>query len=216
MYCVLSQDFYREYHSHRISDLEVVHSQLRQQKNTDGLIFLAGDSSLDNKYWFSDTAPALNGFEEFLTPATSKRDVAYWMNKQLAYRKEENNSRSNMAVINCAVEESTIASRAHGALLPQDVFIRDHLTSEDTLVISLGGNDIALRPSPFTVCNMLALVCCTTTGCIEGCSRCGEQLAVLLLPPSPLYCLWLGVMALALLFLRLGAALRPPLLRLRL
>jgi hypothetical protein len=192
---VCGQSFYNEYHSHRITDLDVVHSHLRQQNNSDGIIFLAGDSSLDNKFWFNDSAPAVNGYEEFLSPPKSRKDVAYWMNKQLANTKQVSKSTQHnahiptlpfltpscqlheqgsiMAVLNCAIEESTIESRSRGKLLPQDVFIRDHITPDDVLVISLGGNDIALRPSPCTICNILSLVCCTTTRCIETCSSCG-------------------------------------------
>jgi len=171
--CVWYQSFYNEYHSHRIPDLEVVHSRLRMQNNRDGLIFLAGDSSLDNKFWFSDTAPALNGYEKILEPPKSRRDVAYWMNKKLAESKETADGTGSMAVINCAIEESTIGTRSCGNLLPQDRFIRDHITRDDVLVISLGGNDIALRPSVCTICNILSLICCTTTSCIKSCSSCG-------------------------------------------
>mmetsp|Transcript_15554 Transcript_15554/g.25920 ORF Transcript_15554/g.25920 Transcript_15554/m.25920 type:complete len:192 (-) Transcript_15554:635-1210(-) len=143
------------------------------QNNRDGLIFLAGDSSLDNKFWFSDTAPALNGYEKILEPPKSRRDVAYWMNKKLAESKETADGTGSMAVINCAIEESTIGTRSCGNLLPQDRFIRDHITRDDVLVISLGGNDIALRPSVCTICNILSLICCTTTSCIKSCSSCG-------------------------------------------
>ena len=82
------QAFYNEYHGHRIPDLDIAHSHLRNQDNTDGLIFLAGDSSMDNKFWFRDTAAAVNGYEEFLKPPQSRCDVAYWMNKQLAGMKK--------------------------------------------------------------------------------------------------------------------------------
>ena len=74
-----------------------------------------------------------------------------------------------MAAVNCSVEESRIASRACGNLLPQDEFIRDNISSEDTLVISLGGNDIALRPSCCTILSILPLLLFSTTSCIENC-----------------------------------------------
>lgn len=64
--------FYGEYHGHRIVDLQAVLAHIRDSK-PDGsrIIYLAGDSSLDNKYWFSDTAPAVNAYEDILDPATS-------------------------------------------------------------------------------------------------------------------------------------------------
>jgi hypothetical protein len=68
--------------------LDVALNHLRGQENTDGIIFLAGDSSLDNKFWFADQAPSVNGYEMFLKPPKSRRDVAYWMNKKLADMKQ--------------------------------------------------------------------------------------------------------------------------------
>jgi hypothetical protein len=43
--------YYSTYAGHDKDHLEVVHEELRQQGKTRA-IFLAGDSSLDNKYWF--------------------------------------------------------------------------------------------------------------------------------------------------------------------
>lgn len=56
--------------------------------------------------------------------------------------------------------------------LCSQVFLRDNIRSNDVLVVSVGGNDIALAPTPCTIANMLALISCTTTSCIEACS-CG-------------------------------------------
>lgn len=70
---------------------------------------------------------------------------SYWLNKELG---------PTHAVINCAVEESTLGQRQSG-LLSQDVFIRDNLREEDVLVVSVGGNDVALKPTLATVFNML-------------------------------------------------------------
>jgi hypothetical protein len=44
-----SSHFYKEYHGHKISHLEALYSVLR--KDSEALIWTAGDSSLDNKYW---------------------------------------------------------------------------------------------------------------------------------------------------------------------
>ena len=35
------------------------------------------------------------------------------------------------------------------------------------MVVSVGGNDIAMAPCPCTICNMLGLICCTPSCCIE-------------------------------------------------
>jgi hypothetical protein len=37
----------------------------------------------------------------------------------------------------------------------QDAFIRDHITRDDVLIVSVGGNDIALSPTLRTAVNML-------------------------------------------------------------
>lgn len=58
-------------------------------------------------------------------------------------------------------------------LLPQDEFIRDNIKEDDILVVSIGGNDVALLPAPCTICAMAGMlqlpkscvdngfVCCT-------------------------------------------------------
>jgi len=161
-----SSDFYAEYHGHTIEHLELLTSFFRGRKGNEGIIFLAGDSSLDNKFWFKGTAAAVNGYEDILSPARSKKDVAYWMNEQAVKRG------SAMATINCSVEESSVGTRACGRLLPQDAFVRDNIQASDVLVVSVGGNDIALKPNVCTIVNMLLLMCCTTTACIERTS-CG-------------------------------------------
>jgi len=51
--------------------------------------------------------------------------------------------------INASVEESTIAERFNG-LLPWDSVIRDNIGEDDVLVVSVGGNDVALKPAPAT------------------------------------------------------------------
>jgi len=42
-------------------------------------------------------------------------------------------------------------------LLEHDEFIRDNIRAEDILIVSVGGNDIALKPTAATVRNMLQL-----------------------------------------------------------
>lgn len=132
------------------------------------IVFLAGDSSLDNKYWFREQARAVNGYESILNPPKSKQDIAHWMN----FNMETRDLRGKMAALNCAVEESTIGSRSCGRLWAQDRFIRDNIQENDILVISVGGNDVALRPAACTIFSVASLVCCATTSCLRHCS-CG-------------------------------------------
>jgi len=72
--------------------------------------------------------------------------------------------------LNAAVEESTIADRERKGperLHPQDIFIRDHITENDYLVVSVGGNDIALAPGFFTIVNMAVLTYLVPTWAIR-------------------------------------------------
>jgi hypothetical protein len=61
--------------------------------------------------------------------------------------------------------------------MEQDLFVSRNITADDVLVVSIGGNDVALRPSPCTIVNILALTCCTTTGCVET-AACGTSCPV--------------------------------------
>jgi len=76
-------------------------------------------------------------------------DVAYWVHSKAQYH--------NMACINAAVEEATLSSKISN-LNAQDKFIMKNLKSNDILVISIGGNDIALRPTTGTVMAMAGLM----------------------------------------------------------
>ena len=81
---VPSRAFYLTYHGHEPEFLHRIYTPLRRQHRR--MIFLAGDSSLDNKYWFADTAPAVNGYELLLRPPVMKQDVCYWINHEIVER----------------------------------------------------------------------------------------------------------------------------------
>ena len=211
-------DFYHEYHGHRIEDLEIVWESLlssdpsigssvtnKQQKST-AIIYLAGDSTMDNKFWIlgGPKEPACNGYEHVITPPRAVPDVAYAVNKYAAHADA---CPVSFKCINTAVEESTLGQRTAGSnscpsreesvhnaaykkgicrriwdwvcccvgkresrnqdsakqygskpfSLPQDAFIHEHLRSCDVIVVSAGGNDIALRPRPRTIMAVLWL-----------------------------------------------------------
>jgi hypothetical protein len=163
--------FYQEYYGHPINQLEKLHDFIRCNKNVNNsIIWLVGDSSLDNKYWFNQSTKALNGYEKILDKPSSKKDIAYWLNSEII----KNDWKDNMTAINCAVEESSIGSRSCGRLLEHDKFVRNHIQEQDFLVVSVGGNDIALKPSICTIINTLLLLKCSTDNCIKnyscGCS----------------------------------------------
>ena len=162
-------DFYWEYHGHKPEHLTAARSALLRDKPDLGFVYFLGDSSLDNKHWIlpqsghldrerprgNNIAPACNGWEHVVAQGRMVEDVAYHLNAAIAARR---GTVPPLAALNCAVEESTVGARAGGRLLPQDAWCGTHLTARDTLVVSLGGNDIALRPSGGTICNITTLM----------------------------------------------------------
>lgn len=148
---VASSHFYGQFHGHPVEHLEVLHDALTRQ-GVQRRVWLAGDSSLDNKAWVrADRVPAVHGYERVLVPPTSRPDVCHWLNCMLP---------DDVAAINCAVEESTVGQRVSvgGKLLEQDEFLRAHIRADDTLIVSVGGNDFALRPTSWTIIHMMAVL----------------------------------------------------------
>ena len=185
--------YYEEFHGHQVEHLDKILPCLRKRNKS--IIFTAGDSSLDNKYWLSQTATASNGYEEVLDPPRMVKDVCWNLN-------DESISRGlGIGAITTAVEATTLNERKGTTLLAQDCFIRDNITEDDYLVISIGGNDIALAPTPCTVINMLSLMCCTPKACLgdyvctntlpcdDSCNGCGASCAstAVSFPPSAGY-----------------------------
>jgi len=158
---VSSSAFYIEYFGHDVVLLRRAHARLRAGGRA--CIFLAGDSSLDNKFWFESEAIAVNGYEQLLQPPRMKQDVCYWINLEL----EKRGLGSQHFCINTAVEATSLNSRACCMLLAQDQLIRDEITASDTLIVSIGGNDLALNPVLATIANIIPLLCCTPQVCIE-------------------------------------------------
>jgi len=172
--------FYAEYKGHPLDQLDALHDEL--SKDTDINIFLSGDSSLDNKHWFFDSsrtkqeqikgndgilppflAPAVNGYENILRPPHMVKDVNYWMNNLASTCLPG----LRTVTFNAAIEESTIGeriaakSRNGPGLLPHDEWIQSKLGTaggaQDVVVLSIGGNDVALRPSVATIASIFTL-----------------------------------------------------------
>lgn len=142
-------EYYNTYHGQNIKDLQII-LELAKQKNL-SIIYLAGDSSLDNKFWIKDTYYKTSlQYETLLDPPQSVPDIAYWINKSVPTNK--------YISINTAVEESTLTQRVCKGLYIQDKFIVNNMLGNDYLIISVGGNDIALKPSFWTIINMILLL----------------------------------------------------------
>lgn len=142
-----SRLFYGEYHGHRVDHLETIIQTFKKLSPSKKFVYLAGDSSLDNKYWIKrDHMDAINSYDIVLNPPVMIPDISYHMNNKLP----------DYFTINTSIEESTLAEREN-ELLPQDKIIQKYITNDDVLIVSVGGNDVALKPSIATMFNMLKM-----------------------------------------------------------
>lgn len=162
--------FYNEYHGHKVEDLSLLYRELRGNRTDTAILWTAGDSSLDNKHWFNDRVDAPPGYSSILHPPISRPDVTYWLNMLLEEQKCDTSQR--IFAINTAVEATTLNERTF-RLRPQDIFIRDHIQPQDTLIVSIGGNDVALMPCPCTIVSMLCLSRCIPESCVSNSWTCG-------------------------------------------
>lgn len=137
-------EFYGNYYGHKLSHLKTVKDTLKRDYPKHNLIYFAGDSVLDNKHWVLREKRVIptNGYDQILTEAVP--DLAYQVNHLL------NEKGLQYFAINTAVEESAIKDKIK-ALNDQDQFIVKNITYDDILVISIGGNDIALKPDVATI-----------------------------------------------------------------
>ncbi|KAH6613943.1 hypothetical protein C7974DRAFT_67117 [Boeremia exigua] len=153
--------FYFEWKGHQIQDLTSFHAIATAKRPNEPIVYLAGDSSLDNKYWVHPDenlqvdVPEI--YKHVLDRPTPKHDVAFWMNYILGDR---------ATCLNTAVEESMLRQRDH-ELLAHDEFIRDHIRPQDVLIVSVGANDIALKPLLCTVRHMLQLAWATSWSSLD-------------------------------------------------
>ena len=115
---ISSAEFYSEYHGHKVQHLKKLLPHLRQC-NSD-LIWTAGDSSLDNKYWFSTKAVAVGAYNHVLRPQESICDVTYWLNYLAKERFDDGSSGINYAAINTA-----------GKLLTMSIFLMHKIKSSN-------------------------------------------------------------------------------------
>ncbi|KAF2233337.1 hypothetical protein EV356DRAFT_559954 [Viridothelium virens] len=152
--------FYLEWKGHPISDVSTFHSTTLSLRPNKPIIYLAGDSSLDNKAWVRSNGPGgkplpvsiPNIYDSVLERPHLRPDVAFWLNHFFGER---------ATTLNLAVEESLLRERL-GGLLDHDKFIRDHIRAEDFLVVSVGGNDIAYKPTLKTKLHLLRLAWLTS------------------------------------------------------
>lgn len=143
-----ARHFFTNYDGHPIHHLSALLSHLCRTTRKPR-IYLTGDSTLDNKFWLpSHTSPSpVSHLASIAHGSYHKRDVAHYMNL----------SSNRYITVNCAVEATTLAQRRK-KLLEHDILVRDNITKDDVVVVSVGGNDIALAPSLCTILAVFTLV----------------------------------------------------------
>jgi hypothetical protein len=155
--------FYYEWKGHKISDLIRFKEITLAERPDKPIVYLAGDSSLDNKYWVHKSVAELGVevptiYEKTLDKPQPKPDVSFWLNSLLG---------EGATCINTAVEESMLRER-DDKLLSHDEFIRDNIHAEDVLIVSVGANDVAMKPLPCTIRHMLQLAWLTPRKSLES------------------------------------------------
>src|SRR6201992_270405 len=100
--------FFYEWKGHPLSDVTALHAKVLSLRPDKPIIYLAGDSSLDNKYWVSSIRRDERDVPEIYDAAFDKRssslkpDVAFWLNHLLG---------NQATTLNLAVEESMLRER---------------------------------------------------------------------------------------------------------
>jgi len=151
MNAISSSSFYEEYRGHPVHDLQRYAKFLRERAGNRPLVWLCGDSTLDNKYWVQGCSlrDLESEYASILGPPLARPDVAYHLGVA---------ARDRALVVNCGIEESTLAQRLGGSLPEHDKIVRDNLMEGDVVVVSVGGNDVAHSPTLRTAISALTLV----------------------------------------------------------
>lgn len=157
--------FYFEYKGHTIPDAAAFHATTLSLRPNKPIIYLAGDSSFDNKFWVPSSGPGGEPltvevpeiYRAALDRPHPKPDIAFWLNHFLG---------DHATTLNLAVEASTLKERDKD-LLEHDKFIRDNIRAEDILIVSVGANDIAMRPTLATMRHMLQLAWLTPRSSLD-------------------------------------------------
>ena len=104
-------------------------------------------------------------------------DVTYWLNFLAEEQHRTVPQSPRMYAINTAVEATTLNERRF-RLRAQDKFLRGNIQANDVLIVSVGGNDVAMAPTPCTILSILSMVhmplSCLEQGCTLGTMPCDE------------------------------------------
>jgi len=161
-------EYYSRGFGHWPEDLEVMYRGLQESTNCSRFVWFAGDSTLDNNRdlaKFPGYVPmlAVAGYAQVLQPSWMYPDVSYMLNTQLQAQYPQ----QRFCVVNTAKAGSTLGGRVgpDGKLTPQDKVLRDRMSEDDVLIVSVGGNDFGRWPG---LMYMAALVLQDSTKILTG------------------------------------------------
>ena len=176
---ISSEEYFAEYHGHKLSHLKTALIELRgcaPQVRRRPIVFLMGDSTLDNKFWLRacPRMAAGGGYERFISPPLVVPDVTSCLIAALSSEMGLSHT-----VLNCAVEESTLQGRVVRQVgssgppqltRPHDIFAAQACgaVTGDIMVLSLGGNDIVLSPSLSTIAALVGTLHCASISALES------------------------------------------------
>lgn len=160
---ISSRAFFAFYYGHDIDALALALNALRGNDSR-ALVFLAGDSTLDNKFYVlnSPPLPASNGYEHILAPPACAPDVTAHLSRALLHRGLP------LGAINCAVEEATVRALVSSPLDGAPALLARALSPRDVLVVSAGGNDVVLFPTARTVAALATVLSCGSGAAIDA------------------------------------------------
>jgi hypothetical protein len=150
--------FWNNWSGHPVKDVETVYEQLGTNKER--VVWLVGDSSLDNKHWIFEELnngkyKNINGYETLISPNVAVPDVAYHFNQLIL------DNGLNWLCINASIEESMLRQRQN-QLLPHDLVVQKNIKQNDVLIVSVGGNDVAMMPTLQTIWAVFRSVMCSS------------------------------------------------------
>ena len=104
---VSAYDYYNNFEGHKVSHLKTVYKKLKES-GCQAFVFLAGDSSLDNKHWLFNksktdfennllSGAAINGYKKALKPPRMIKDINYWLNYYLVTKYNKQKSLTSSA-----------------------------------------------------------------------------------------------------------------------
>lgn len=138
---ITSNDFYYPKNN---QDIALVLRTIYQSNENKTMIYLIGDSLLDNGNEIKKIdQPVIQSYENVISDKIMKNDICYQINSLL----QENNK--NFVCINCATANASVSDKKIKLDNIKDMFVSRRMKDGDVLVVSLSGNDLSSTKMDF-------------------------------------------------------------------